>query len=282
MSVPTGYNKSLPPNSVCKLKKSPYGLKQANRQWFIKLTTFLTSVGFTQIYSDSSFFTYNKDSDILILLIYVDDILLADNNITLIEDIKAQLHQTFTIKDLGNINYYLGIEFLRNSKGITMTQRKYALDLIDFALLQDEKPAKTPLDSRYKLTPTDGEPLSNPSRYRTLVGKLIYLTINRPDIAFATQLLSQFSQNPHTSHMKALCRVIRYIKLSPGQGLFFPRYNLITLHAYCDSDWANCPTTRRSISGFGIFLGKSLISWHSKKQPVISRRSMSGFVYLHQ
>ncbi|GJU27518.1 retrovirus-related pol polyprotein from transposon TNT 1-94 [Tanacetum coccineum] len=244
MQVPSGYKKFLPPNTVCKLKKSLYGLKQANRQWHIKLTTFLLLLGFNT----------TKIS-------------------TLIQDIKDKLHQAFSIKDLGALHYYLGIEFLKNTNGIVMTQRKYALDLIEYANLQNEKPAKTPLDLRIKLTYTEGEPLQDPSYYRTLVGKLIYLTISRPDLAFVAHLLSQFTQNPHTSHLQALHRVIRYIKLSPGQGLFLPRHNPAILHAYCDSDWANCPNSRRSITGFGIFLGNTLISWHSKKQPVVSRSS---------
>ncbi|GJT81636.1 RmlC-like cupins superfamily protein [Tanacetum coccineum] len=273
MQVPSGYKKSLPPNTVCKLKKSLYGLKQANRQWHIKLTTFLLSLGFNTSHADTSLFTYHKGSDSLILLIYVDDILLTGNNSTLIQDIKDKLHQAFSIKDLGALHYYLGIEFLKNTNGIVMTQRKYALDLIEYANLQNEKPAKTPLDLRIKLTYTEGEPLQDPSYYRTLVGKLIYLTISRPDLAFVAHLLSQFTQNPHTSHLQALHRVIRYIKLSPGQGLFLPRHNPAIPHAYCDSDWANCPNSRRSITGFGIFLGNTLISWHSKKQPVVSRSS---------
>ncbi|GKA04775.1 RmlC-like cupins superfamily protein [Tanacetum coccineum] len=217
MIVPSGYKRPLPPNTVCRLKKSLYGLKQANRQWFIKLTTLLLSIGFTQSHAKTSLFTYYKGTDTLILLIYVDDILLAGNNLSLIIDIKAQLHQTFSIKDLGPLRYYLRIKFLRNSNGRVMTQRKYALDLIAFAKLQNKKPAKTPLDSRVKLTYTDGDPLSGPSHYRTLVGKLIYLTISRPDIAFAAQLLSQFSHNPHTPHLTALHNVIRYLKLSLGQ-----------------------------------------------------------------
>ncbi|GJT06936.1 uncharacterized mitochondrial protein-like protein, partial [Tanacetum coccineum] len=152
----------------------------------------------------SSLFTYYKDRDALVHLIYVDNIMLAGNNSSMISNIKQQLHQTFGIKDLGHLHYYLGIEFLRNSKGLAMTHRKYALDLIEFACLQNEKPSKTPLDPRIKLDYIDGEPLLDPSHFRTLVGKLIYLTINRLDIAFAAQLLSQFSQNPHTSHLQAL------------------------------------------------------------------------------
>nr|GEV11486.1 retrovirus-related Pol polyprotein from transposon TNT 1-94 [Tanacetum cinerariifolium] len=185
MKVPSVYKRTLPPNTVCKLKKSFYRLKQANRQWFIKLTIFLNAFGFSQSHADSSLFTYYKDKDALVLLIYVDDILLAGNNTSMISKIKQKFHQTFGIKDLGPLHYYLGIEFLRNSKGIAMTQRKYALDLTYYAGLQNEKPSKTPLDPRIKLTYIDGEPLAYPSHYMTLVGKLIYLTINRPDIAFA-------------------------------------------------------------------------------------------------
>ncbi|GJS39232.1 retrovirus-related pol polyprotein from transposon TNT 1-94 [Tanacetum coccineum] len=118
MPVPSGYKKPLPPNTVCKLKKSIYGPKQANRQWYIKLTTILISLGFIQSHDDSSIFTYYKGSDSLILLIYVDDILLAGNNFTLVSKIKDQLHHTFSIKDLDALHYYLGIEFLRNSNGI--------------------------------------------------------------------------------------------------------------------------------------------------------------------
>ena len=94
--------------------KSLYGLKQANRQWFSKLTSFLLNHGFIQSYADTSLFTYNKGSDFLALVIYVDDILLAGKNLSLINHFKQQLDITFSIKDLGHLNYYLGIEFLRN------------------------------------------------------------------------------------------------------------------------------------------------------------------------
>ncbi|GKB82293.1 uncharacterized mitochondrial protein-like protein [Tanacetum coccineum] len=131
------------------------------------------------------------------------------------------------IKDLGQLSYYLGIEFLRNKTGIAMTQRKYALELLEHASL-----LSIPLDPIIKLNSTDREPLSDPSQYRTLVGKLLYLTITRPDLAFAAQALSQFSHDPRTPHYKALIKVLRYIKLCPGQGLFFPTQNSLHLTTY--------------------------------------------------
>ncbi|GJS22554.1 uncharacterized mitochondrial protein-like protein [Tanacetum coccineum] len=169
-----------------------------------------------------------------------DDILITSNSLSFMNHIKDKLHKEFSIKDLGQLSYYLGIEFLRSSKGIVMTQRKYALDLIEQAGLTNTKHAKTPLDPNVKLTFEAGDLLPDPSIYKALARKLIYLTISRPDVAFASQVLSQFSHNPYTTHMEALKRVITYIKLSPGQGIFFPRHNPLILQAYCHSDWASC------------------------------------------
>ncbi|GJU93983.1 uncharacterized mitochondrial protein-like protein [Tanacetum coccineum] len=168
-----------------------------------------------------------------------------------------------------------GIDYIETFAPVAK-MRKYAIDLIEHAGLTNTKHARTPLDPNVKLTYNSGTPLTDPFHYRTLVGKLIYLTISRPNIAFAAQLLSQFSQSPHTSHLKALQRVLSYIKLNPGQGLFLSRFNPLTLQAYCDSDWATCPATRRSVIDFGVFLGDSLISWQYKKQVVVSRSSIEA------
>ncbi|GKE05515.1 retrovirus-related pol polyprotein from transposon TNT 1-94, partial [Tanacetum coccineum] len=129
MTIPKGYNQILPPNTICKLTKSLYGLKQANRQWFEKLTTFLLQLGFRQSYVDTLLFTISHKCFLTTLLIYVDDILLTGPYSSFITFIKTKLHDMFNIKDLGSLSYYLGIEFQRNKTGIAMTQRKYALEL---------------------------------------------------------------------------------------------------------------------------------------------------------
>ncbi|GJS46757.1 retrovirus-related pol polyprotein from transposon TNT 1-94 [Tanacetum coccineum] len=212
MTLPPGLQHLHPPNTVYKLNKLLYGLKQANRQWFHKLTTFLLSI--------------------------------AGHHQSTIFTIKQQLHKQFIIKDLGPLHYYLGIEVLRNAHGLVLSQRKYALELLKCGNVLNDKPVTVPIDPIVNLNLTDGEPLPDPSNYRTLVGKLIYLTITRPDISFVVQLLSKFSQAPRTTHMKSLLKVLRYIKLCPGQGLHFLTHNNLKLTAYCDSDWAACPITR--------------------------------------
>ncbi|GKD38540.1 retrovirus-related pol polyprotein from transposon TNT 1-94 [Tanacetum coccineum] len=152
MTLPQGYTHTFTiTNHVYKLQKSIYGLKQANRQCFTKLTEFLLQNGFTQSYADTSFLIYKKDNDLLALVVYVDDILLTGNNLKLINHIKHQLDIAFSIKDLGSLNCYLGIKFLRNDKGITMTQRKYALELLHSVDVLDLKPSHIPIDPIAKL-----------------------------------------------------------------------------------------------------------------------------------
>ncbi|GKC24957.1 uncharacterized mitochondrial protein-like protein [Tanacetum coccineum] len=154
-----------------------------------------------------------------------------------------------------------------------MSHRKYALELLQSLKVLDLKPCHIPIDPLIKLNDTDGDPFTDPSTYRAIVGKLLYLTITRLDLSYAAHALSQFSHNSITPHSKALIKVLRYIKLCPTQGLFIPTNTTFQLQAFCDSNWANCTTTRRSIIVFYIFLDSSLISWQSKKQIVVSRSS---------
>ncbi|GJR59113.1 uncharacterized mitochondrial protein-like protein [Tanacetum coccineum] len=149
-----------------------------------KLATFLISKGFKQSYADTSLLTLQHKGSLISVLIYVDDILIIGQDKTYIDSLKAHLHQTSSIKDLGPFNYYLGIEFLGNSTRLAMSQRKYTLDLLRLANVLDSKHYATPLELNTKLNLTDGYPLPDPKLYWTLVGKLIYLTITRPDISF--------------------------------------------------------------------------------------------------
>jgi len=255
---------------VCKLKKSLYGLKRASRQLFEKITKFLFTQGFTEAASDHTLFIKSTSTSFTVILVYVDDIILASTSLDVFDDLKAALHNTFCIKNLGPLKFFLGLEVARTSKGISLCQRKYCLELLEDVGLTSCNPASTPLDPSMRLSQDGGPPYTDITAYRRLVGILLYLTTTRPDIAFATQQLSQFMSCPIATHHKVFLRVLRYLKRSPGRGLFFPQSADLQIFGFSDADWGGYVDTRRSISGYCFFIGSPLVSWKSKKQPLIS------------
>ena len=211
------------PGQVCKLKKSLYGLRQANRQWYEKLSNVLLASGFMQSQADFSLFTKRKpDGSFTALLIYVDDMLLTGNDQDEIKSVKRTLDDLFRIKDLGQLKYFLGLEVARSSHGISLCQRKYTLELLQQAGLLGCKSVSTPMDPSLRFQKDDGKPFSDPVAYRQLVGQLLYLTTTRPDFCFVVTASSQFLNKPMTAHYLAALRILRYLKSAPGLGLYFP------------------------------------------------------------
>lgn len=260
-------------NLVCKLQKSLYGLKQASREWNAKLTAFLLSQGFAQSKNDYTLFTKVNRGSLLVVLVYVDDVIVASEDKDAIQKIKHALHQKFRIKDLGELKFFLGIEVARSQKGIYINQRKYTVELLKEMKFLASKPAVSSMESHVKLVHNDSELLKDVTHYRQLIGKLIYLMITRPDISFTVQQLSQFLDCPTVNHLKAGHRLLRYLKGTIGQGLLFPSSGDLVLKGFVDFDWAGCQETRRSVTGYCIFLGGALISWRAKKQSTVSRSS---------
>ncbi|XP_019174210.1 PREDICTED: uncharacterized protein LOC109169770 [Ipomoea nil] len=251
MHLPLG----LPANTdrqVCRLNKSLYGLKQASRQWNTKLNIALQKMGFKQSLPDNSLFTKGEGQSFIALLIYVDDIVAASADLEAIQEVKNQLNDMFQIKDLGPMKFFLGLEVARHRKGIAVCQRKYAIELLIDTGFIHSKPVHSPTVLSHKLSKNEGEPLEDNTQYRRIVGKLLYLTITRPDIGFATQQLSQFLDKPTDLHLQAAHRILRYIKAAPGQGLFFPVASNLQLRAFSDSDWGACVDTRKSVTELGI------------------------------
>ncbi|XP_019450585.1 PREDICTED: uncharacterized protein LOC109352859 [Lupinus angustifolius] len=246
MLIPQGVVCSKP-NQVCKLRKSLYGLKQASREWYQKLSITLKQMGYTQSPHDHSLFTKKQSCNFTVILIYVDDLILGGNDVTEIAHVKHQLHTLFQIKDLGSLKYFLGIEVARSSKGITLSQRKYALDILNDTGFLASKPAHTPIAKGTSFSNDSSGPYYDPAAFRRLVGRLLYLTNIRPDISFSVQQLSQFMNAPTNAHHQALTRILRYLKKAPGQGIFYPANYVLQLKGFSDSDWKfNNPTSMDS------------------------------------
>jgi hypothetical protein len=268
---PSGFLDSTHPSHVCHLRKSLYGLKQAPRAWFHRFTTFITSIGFSASKSDSSLFILHRGASIAYLLLYVDDIILTATTTTLLQSIIQSLHSEFAMSDLGDIHHFLGINVHRTPEGLFLSQQQYALEILDRANMLSCNPITTPVDTRSKFSATDGARFSDPSLYRSLAGALQYLTLTRPDLTYAVQQVCLFMHDPRDSHFQLIKRILRYVRGTSHYGLQLHKHSSLDLIAYSDADWAGCPDTRKSTSGFCIFLGNNLVSWSSRRQPTVSR-----------
>ncbi|KAI3719915.1 hypothetical protein L6452_20821 [Arctium lappa] len=272
MKIPQGFSTGGK-TKVCRLRKSLYGLKQASRNWYQKFTNALLELQFKQSKADHSLFILRQENVFIAALIYVDDVIIVGNDTNKIQETKEELDKRFSIKDLGNLKYFLGIEVTRVPEGLVLSQRKYILDIFDDCGMQGCRPCSFPIEQNLKLDKGEKDPKIDASQYRRIIGRLLYLQATRPDIAYTVNLLSQFVADPRQPHMTAAVRVLRYLKTTPGQGVLLPRAGGSNLLAYCDSDWLGCPLTRRSRTGYVLLLGGAPISWKTKKQSVVSRSS---------
>ncbi|GJR58872.1 ribonuclease H-like domain-containing protein [Tanacetum coccineum] len=234
--------------TILSLVRSLYGLKQAPRAWFQRFAGYATRAGFSPSRCDSSLFIYTQGSQVAYLLIYVDDIILTASSPVLLQQIVDSLHKEFDMTDLGALNYFLGISVVRHPTGLFLSQKKYARQLLERAHMVNCNPSRTPIDTDSKLGP-DGVPVQDPTLYRSLAGGLQYLTFTRPDLSYAVQQGT----------------------LELGLQLYASATT--SLVGYTDADWAGCPSTRRSTSGYCVFLGDNLLSWSAKRQHTISRSS---------
>ncbi|GJT13348.1 ribonuclease H-like domain-containing protein [Tanacetum coccineum] len=165
-----------------------------------------------------------------------------------------------------------GISVTRDSSGLFLSQKKYAIEILEKAHMVSCNPSRTPVDTESKLG-IDGDPVSDPTLYRSLAGSLQYLTFTRPDISYAVQQVCLHMHDPREPHLSALKRILRYVQGTLNYGLQLFSSSTSDLVAYSDADWAGCPTTRRSTSGYCVFLGNNLLSWSAKRQPTLSRSS---------
>ena len=270
MEQPPGYVAQGESSKVCRLRKAIYGLKQSPRAWFVKFSGLLTSFGFTPCVADPTVLMKQTPRGTIILAVYVDDILMTGSDEAGIKATKEYLKQHLDTRDMGTPRYFLGIEFAYQKGQMALSQRKYALDLLEETGLLGCKPATSPMESRPKFWDTDSPLLDDADRYRRLLGKLIYLTVTRPDIVYTVSVLSQFMQEPRQVHWEGALRVLAYIKHAPGRGLIYRRHGHLRVEAYSDAGYAGDKGDRKSTTGFCTYVGGNLVTWRSRKQKVVS------------
>ncbi|KAL5812189.1 hypothetical protein ACOSQ3_027139 [Xanthoceras sorbifolium] len=204
--------------------------------------------------SDHSVFYKQSKAGIILLVVYVDDIVITGSNATGISSLKSFLHTQFHTKDLGMLKYLLGVEVTRSKNGIFLSQRKYVLDLLTETGKLGARPCSAPMTPSMHLT-GDGEIIEDPEKYRRLVGKLNYLTVTRPDIAYSVSVVSQFMSSPTVHHWAALEQILCYLKGAPGRGILYANHGHTHIECFSDADWAGSKVDRRSTSGYCVFVG---------------------------
>jgi histone deacetylase 1/2 len=276
MHQPAGFENS-DKSLVCKLHKSLYGLKQAPRAWYDKLTQTLLSFGFVKSKCDPSLLVHSHNGAVTYVLVYVDDILITGSAPQAVHDLIHKLNVHFSLKQLGQLDYFLGIEVHQLSTGaLLLNQAKYIRDLLCKVKMENSNPIGSPMVSTCRLSKYGTDTFSDPTLYRSIVGALQYITVTRPDIAFSVNKVCQFMARPLDTHWKAVKRILRYLNGTLHHGLrISPSLNgpPFSLRAYSDSDWATDQDDRRSTSGSCIYFGPNLISWSSKKQQLVARSS---------
>lgn len=321
MTIPEGFDKiqsnpdrdlSTFKSPILKLLKGIYGIKQAPRLWNRNFTEYLRSQGFSRSEYDHSVYFRNN----IIIVIYVDDFLLAANSLKTINSVKSDLSQRFQMVDLGEAQHFLNTQIIRSGKGYGLSQKHYIRQLLEEFNMTDVKDIETPMESgatfskrvpdrnslpecalpapvlkgSTKPDPDSGQP-ADKSRYLSLVGSLLYINMcTRPDIGFALSHLSQFAADPSTTHWKALKRILRYLKSTQNFVLWLdgraqqptideaydPEAPNMQIFGFSDADWAADKNDRRSVGAYQFFVEKSLVSWCCKKQAFVATSSMES------
>ncbi|KAJ0541144.1 putative RNA-directed DNA polymerase [Helianthus annuus] len=271
VSQPDGFVDPDYPDRVYKLDKALYGLHQAPRAWYETLSTHLIKNGFERGKIDSTLFIKRKKEDFLLVQVYVDDIIFGSSDESMCKEFEQVMKSKFEMSAMGELSYFLGLQVEQKADGMFIHQTKYVYDILSRFKMNDCTTSNTPICENHNLGP-DHESTEDvdPTQYRAMIGSLMYLTASRPDIMFAVCLCARYQANPKESHMKAVKRIIRYLKGKPKLGLWYPADSDLTFVAYTDSDFGGCKSNRKSTTGGCQFLGGRIVSWQCKKQSCVS------------
>lgn len=277
---PPGYKINGKENFVYKLKKALYGLKQSALQWNIKLNEIMNQIGFKRALSDQCLYYANFNDGFALIIVYVDDLLIACSDIDLMNRIKSKLKSLIEISDKGVVKHFLNldIDYDFENQRLYISQSHYIENLLRETGMCDSNGAKTPVVPGTDVFGNDGKPFEDVHWYQMVMGRLIYLaTHSRSDICFMVSRLCAFMHQPKVNHISMLRRILKYLKHTKHYRLCFSG-NQSTVNLFCDADFGNDESTSRSITGVACFVFGNLVNWFSRKQKRVSNSTCQAEV----
>jgi hypothetical protein len=224
------------------LNKTLYGLKQAPRAWNRRIDSFMLDLRFTRCTSEHGVYVKGSNHrDIMMICLYVDDLLITGSDKTVLEKFKADIMKEFEMTDLGELSYFLGMEFTKTTRGCFLHQKKYVADILKRFHMSNCNPAITPMETGVKLSKNSEDELVDPTLYKQIIGSLRYLCNTRIDLCHSVGLLSRFMDQPRICHLTAAKRVLKYVKGTSGHGILIQNQKnsskKLKDYGYSDSDW---------------------------------------------
>lgn len=270
VTQPKGFEDPDHPEYVYKVVKALYGLHQAPRAWYARLSTFLLKHGYRRGAIDKTLFLKKDSRDIILVQVYVDDIIFGSTKEAWCREFEDLMKGEFQMSAMGELTFFLGLQVQQKPDGIFIHQEKYVKDMLSKFAMENVRTATTPYEAPKPKNNLAPDLPVNVHLYRSMIGSLMYLTTSRPDITFAVSACSRHQVTPLTSHMNAVKKIFKYLKGQPHLGLWYPKESPFQLAAYSDSDYAGANLDRRSTTGGCQFLGRRLISWQCKKQTIVA------------
>ncbi|GJU05334.1 putative ribonuclease H-like domain-containing protein [Tanacetum coccineum] len=273
VTQPKGFEDPYFPKHVYRVVKALYGLHQAPRAWYARLSAFLLQHNYRRGTIDKTLFIKKDSRDIILVQVYVDDIIFGSTNKAWCAEFEVLMKGEFEMSAMGEMTFFLGLQVKQLPDGTFISQDRYVKDMLTKFDMESVRTATTPYEAAKTKLKDETDPPVNVHLYRSMIGSLMYLTASRPDIMFAVSACSRHQVTPLTSHLNAVKKIFKYLKGQPKLGLWYPNDSPFQLEAYSDSDYAGSHGDRKSTTGGCQFLGRRLISWQCKKQTIVATSS---------
>lgn len=278
MKMPEGMQEE---NKVIRLHKAIYGLKQAARSWNEKLNESMMSIGFIQSEADDCLFILKQGTNRCYVVCHVDDMIVAATKSSIIDEVYKRLNKLFTMKDLGHVSQFLGVEVHKTKSGnYAINQKSYIEKISTLLNVSNSRPQKYPIDPNF-YNIDRGEALNSNSEFRKIIGMLLYIATNtRPDISASVCILAQRVEKPHTTDLNEALRIVKYVNGTKDHKLVLSDTEASeSLVAYSDANWAEDKLEGKSNSGLICFINGGPIIWRCKKQTNVALSTCEAEYY---